>query len=155
MTELQSGLGENRISSVFEGLRSDVVSGFTVQQCLAFWEQCLRTVRTVQSVCVCVYGTKQDWMIHNPATCYHVSCLFSSDFPPLFLFSPCEPLTPHHCQHLSLSLALCIYILWDQPWLGRLKWTAVQSTRSLLPLCLIPDLETERERENTKRLLRG
>ncbi len=139
---------------------------FLVSQCSSashfdnsVWEQ--SSLCVCVCVCVCVYGTKQDWMIHNPATCYHVSCLFlsfclfSSDFPPLFLFSPCEPLTPHHCQHLSLSLALCIYILWDQPWLGRLKWTAVQSTRSLLPLCLIPDLETERERENTKRLLRG
>ncbi len=82
---------------------------------------------------------------------------FSPLISPLFFCFPhvslWHPITAN--ISLSLSLALCIYILWDQPWLGRLKWTAVQSTRSLLPLCLIPDLETERERENTKRLLRG
>lgn len=78
-------------------------------------------------------------------TSFSLSAFSPLIFPLCLCFPPCEPLTPPS-PPTTLSLSLCIYIFWDQPWLGRLKWTAVQNTRSLLLLCLIPDLETERER---------
>ncbi len=137
---------------------------FLVSQCSSashfdnsVWEQ--------SSLCVCVCVFMEQNRIEWYTTQLHATMLaafsslsaFSPLISPLFFCFPhvslWHPITAN--ISLSLSLALCIYILWDQPWLGRLKWTAVQSTRSLLPLCLIPDLETERERENTKRLLRG
>lgn len=140
-----------REQDYFSLWRSDVVSGFHG----AAVPRMLRTQGVCARVCVFTQQNRAERytiLLALPRLKPKFSLLSGWIFPTDLSVFPRVSFSHTHCFSLTppttLSLSRRIYILWDQPWLGRLEWTAVQSTRSL-PLCLIPDLKTARETGNT------